>query len=140
MNVKEIEKYLKDLKKEAGILENEIASKKKTKATLQGEINVLVDQKLNIKKYLEKKEKDLLGSVRKKEVETENNLQASKTELEESKKKNAEAGEALENAKDKESTIVAREAKADSAIAEKDRVVDIVKEGAKQIGETFSKI
>ena len=138
--IKDFDKYIKQRKKDLAIIEGDIASKKKTKAALQTELNDLTDKKLHIKSYLDKKEEELSKSVREKEIQLDGKLKEAEDTLTNAKKMHSLANKNLKDAETEKNRASSANASVDSAKQVAERVVKLVKKCKEIVDDTLAEI
>ncbi len=133
MNLKDFDKIVKEKRKELTSIETKIASLNAKKPTLQKEINDLTEQKINIKKYLEKKETDLMISVDNKAEEVAEELRVAKLDTAKAKQLKSDAQELYLKAKRETDTVLSGSATAESKKAEVDAKAGKIKNFAETV-------
>lgn len=140
MELKDIDKLIKEKKKELQGLDTGIATRKTTKKTLQGDINTLTDKKINIEAYLEKKEKELMASVEDLKQKAKNALVRANDKEQEATRLNNEAKNAHKTAKDSEAKAASGNAEVGGKIADAEDKVKKVVEFVSAVKSLLDKI
>ncbi len=118
MNLKDFDKIVKEKRKELAGIENSIASLNAKKPVLQKEINALTEKKIDIKAYLDKKEKELMASVDRKSEAVAELLKTATVDGEKTKQLKKDAQLLYDKAKVETNNALSGSAKAESEKAE----------------------
>ncbi|KKM83094.1 hypothetical protein LCGC14_1312840 [marine sediment metagenome] len=118
MKLKDIDKLIKQKKKEFGDLENAIGTLKNKKPVLQKEISELTDKKIGIKDFLKKKEEDLMAVVEKRAAEVEESLKVASEDREKAKQLRKDGQALYDKAEAETNTALSGSAKAEGDKAE----------------------